>query len=83
MITPRAVQAHLFSKLLLHILTTGEIIQKFMVDRYNFPSLEAAKEVRDSYFARFHATAKGLTVAQQEGMFPPGSPLFDTKDLCE
>ena len=59
----------------------GDAVQKFMVDRYNFPSLEKAKEVRDSYFAQYHATAKALTVAQQEGHFPPGAPLFDTKDL--
>lgn len=54
-----------------------------MVDRYNFPSLEAAKALRDEYFEKYHATAKALTVAQKEGRFPPGAPLFDTKELCE
>lgn len=66
-----------------HSRPTGEMVQKFMVDRYNFPSLEAAKALRDEYFEKYHATAKALTVAQKEGRFPPGAPLFDTKELCE
>jgi putative hydrolase of the HAD superfamily len=61
----------------------GEIVQQYMVDHLSFPSLEAAKKVRDEYFERYHATAKALTVAQQEGRFPEGAPEFDTKHLAE
>ena len=61
----------------------GEIVQQFMVDHLNFPNLETAKEVRDAYFAKYHATAKGLTVAQREGKFPPGAPIFNVEDLAE
>ena len=59
----------------------GEIVQRFMVDHLHFPTLEAAKEVRDQYFAKYHSTAKALTIAQQEGKFPPEAPLFELDDL--
>ena len=52
----------------------GGAVQQFMVDRYGFPSLEAAKHVRDEYFAKYHATGKALSVAQEEGRFPPEGP---------
>jgi putative hydrolase of the HAD superfamily len=61
----------------------GEIVQQFMVDHFKFPSLEAAKEVRDSYFAKYHATAKALAVAQKDGKFPEGAPEFKTEALAE
>ena len=61
----------------------GEVVQQYMVDHFHFPSLEAAKQVRDEYFEKYHATAKALTVAQQEGRFPEGGPKFDTKHLAE
>mmetsp|Transcript_26876 Transcript_26876/g.39769 ORF Transcript_26876/g.39769 Transcript_26876/m.39769 type:complete len:260 (-) Transcript_26876:235-1014(-) len=61
----------------------GEIVQQFMVDRYKFPSLQAAKELREAYFSKYHATAKALTVADQEGKFPEGAPQFKTQDLAE
>ena len=61
-----------------------------MVDYLHFPSLEAAKEVRDKYFERYHATAKALAVAEKEGAFPPvpegveaKEPRFDPQDLSE
>lgn len=60
----------------------GPIVWQFMVDRLHFPSLQAAKEVRDTYFEKYHATAKALTVAQQEGKFPPDAPQFQTADLA-
>lgn len=61
----------------------GEVIQQYMVDHLKFPSLHEAKVVRDEYFERYHATAKALTVAQQEGRFPPEAPIFDTAHLAE
>lgn len=61
----------------------GDAVQTFMVEKFNFPSLEAAKAVRDEYFLQYHATAKALTVAQQEGKFPEGSSLFEARELSE
>lgn len=61
----------------------GEVVQRFMVDRLKFPSLEAAKELRDSYFAKYHSTAKALAVAQSDGKFPDGAPKFETSELSE
>lgn len=61
-----------------------------MVERLHFPDLETAREVRDKYFEIYHATAKALTVAENEGAFPPlpdgvtaKTPRFDPKDLAE
>lgn len=61
-----------------------------MVERLHFPNLETAKELRDKYFERYHATAKALAVAEQEGAFPPlpegvtaSNPRFDPKELSE
>jgi putative hydrolase of the HAD superfamily len=61
----------------------GEIVQQYMVDHLKFSSLSHAKAIRDEYFEQHHATAKALTVAQQEGRFPPEAPTFDTKHLAE
>jgi putative hydrolase of the HAD superfamily len=44
---------------------------EFMVQYLHFPDVDAAKIVRDEYFERYHATAKGLTIAELEGRFPP------------
>ena len=52
----------------------GDCVQQYMVDHLNFPSLQAAKELRDQYFAKYHATAKALTVAHAEGEFQEGAP---------
>ena len=60
----------------------GEVVQQYMVDHLGFPSLEAAKKLRDEYFAKYHATAKALTVAQSDGRFPDGAPKFETKHLA-
>jgi putative hydrolase of the HAD superfamily len=62
-----------------------------MVDYLHFPDLASAKAVRDKYFERYHATAKALKVAEDEGAFPPlppgvvakKSPRFDPQDLAE
>eukprot|EP00957_Ditylum_brightwellii_P051480 3902818-Ditylum_brightwellii.AAC.1 len=51
-----------------HRNTDGAV--NFMVDKLNFPSREAAQALRDEYFERFHATAKGLQVADTEGRLP-------------
>ena len=48
----------------------GEGAQSFMVAKLGFPDMQSAKTVRDSYFERFHSTAKALTVAEEEGKFP-------------
>lgn len=61
----------------------GEVVQQYMVDHLKFGSLQEAKIVRDEYFEQYHATAKALTVAQREGRFPEGAPLFDTAHLAE
>ena len=63
----------------------GEIIWRYMVEKHGFPSAEEARAVRDEYFARYHSTAKALTIAQSEGRFPVddprGSVPFDPKDM--
>jgi putative hydrolase of the HAD superfamily len=70
----------------------GSAVYRFMVDHLNFPDEDAAKIVRDEYFERYHATAKALQVAEQEGRFPPPdpnkphqlkSPRFDVNELSE
>jgi putative hydrolase of the HAD superfamily len=68
----------------------GSGAQQFMVDKLHFPDLATAKAVRDQYFERYHATAKALMVADQEGAFPPlppgvtaKSPRFDPQDLSD
>jgi putative hydrolase of the HAD superfamily len=49
----------------------GSAVHQFMVEYLNFPSVQSAKIVRDEYFERYHATAKGLQIAEKEGRFPP------------
>jgi putative hydrolase of the HAD superfamily len=70
----------------------GPAVYQFMVDYLNFPNEAAARIVRDEYFARYHATAKALQVAESEGRFPPPdpnkphqnkTPRFDVQDLSE
>jgi putative hydrolase of the HAD superfamily len=61
----------------------GEVIWRYMVEHLQFPNEREARKVRDRYFARYHSTAKALTVAQQEGMFPVDAPPFDTAHLAE
>jgi putative hydrolase of the HAD superfamily len=67
--------------------------QSFMVEKLHFPTYEAAKAVRDEYFERYHSTVKSLTIAEQEGRFPPlpdshdisnaNRHRFDPNDLAE
>ena len=70
----------------------GTAVYEFMVQYLHFPNVEAAKVVRDEYFERYHATAKGLQIAEQEGRFPrienmkeneelDGEPRFKVQDL--
>jgi putative hydrolase of the HAD superfamily len=70
----------------------GEAVQSFMVEHLNFSDRASAQKVRDPYFERYHSTAKALTIAEQEGAFPPppdpnskptNLPRFDPKDLAE
>ena len=68
----------------------GDSAQDFMVQKLGFPNRAEAKVIRDSYFEKYHATAKALQVAEAEGKFPPlpagvesKSPRFDPKDLAE
>ena len=44
----------------------GEAAQQFMVKYLHFPDIASAKVVRDEYFEKYHATAKALTIAEQE-----------------
>eukprot|EP00567_Pseudictyota_dubia_P018284 CAMPEP_0197444282 /NCGR_PEP_ID=MMETSP1175-20131217/9811_1 /TAXON_ID=1003142 /ORGANISM="Triceratium dubium, Strain CCMP147" /LENGTH=288 /DNA_ID=CAMNT_0042975049 /DNA_START=158 /DNA_END=1027 /DNA_ORIENTATION=+ len=64
-----------------HRNTDGAV--NFMMDRLNFPTREAAQELRDEYFQRYHATAKALKVADEEGRLPPGAPKFDPLELSQ
>ncbi len=48
----------------------GEGATSFMVAKLNFPDQQTAQKLRDEYFARYHSTAKALTVAEEEGRFP-------------
>jgi hypothetical protein len=41
-----------------------------MVDSLGFASQEAALQVRDEYFKKYHSTLKGLSVATAEGKLP-------------
>ena len=67
----------------------GTAVYEFMVQYLQFPNVEAARIVRDEYFERYHATAKGLQIAEQEGRFPPteknefdeNKPRFKVQDL--
>jgi putative hydrolase of the HAD superfamily len=67
----------------------GTAVYEFMVQYLHFPDVAAAKMVRDEYFERYHATAKGLQIAEQEGRFPPlenndfdpDKPRFNVQDL--
>ncbi len=65
----------------------GEGATSFMVAKLNFKDLASAQIVRDEYFAKYHSTAKALTVAQREGTLPldadGNKPEFQTKDLAE
>jgi putative hydrolase of the HAD superfamily len=60
----------------------GDAVEKYMVEHLKFPDKQTAKNLRDKYFKRYHATAKALTVAQQEGDFPADAPTFDTAHLA-
>ena len=62
----------------------GDAIQRFMVGHFtNLETMEEAKKVRDEYFARYHSTAKGLKVAQEEGVVLPSHPPFDAQELSK
>lgn len=61
----------------------GPIVHEFMVNVLKFADTETAKTIRDDYFKVYHSTAKGLTVAQQEGKFPENAPVFRANDLAE
>ncbi|KAG7364066.1 HAD-like domain containing protein [Nitzschia inconspicua] len=61
----------------------GEVIWKYMVDHLGFENEQEARKVRDEYFAKYHSTAKALTVAQQEGKLPSGAPKFDTEHMAQ
>jgi len=50
---------------------------QFMMEYLNFADAASAQAVRDEYFERYHATAKGLQVAEREGRFPPPAPAAD------
>ncbi|KAL7530628.1 hypothetical protein ACHAXR_003602 [Thalassiosira sp. AJA248-18] len=65
----------------------------FMVEKLHFPSKAEAQIVRDEYFEKYHATAKGLAAAEADGKLPPlpegvslppgRTKLFDAGDLDE
>jgi len=64
----------------------------FMVEKLHFPSKEAAQELRDEYFLKYHSTAKGLRAAEEDGRLPklpvgvslqPGEKRFKPSDLDE
>lgn len=59
-----------------------EISPKLMVEKYKFSSEEAAMKVKNEYFSKYHATAKALKVAQEEGKFPEDAPQVQTEDIA-
>lgn len=72
----------------------GEGVTSFMVAKLNYPDMETAKTVRDAYFAKYHSTAKALTVVEADGKLPPlppseaatwpeGKKRFDPQDLSK
>jgi putative hydrolase of the HAD superfamily len=70
----------------------GQGAAQFMVEYLNFPDEASAKALRDEYFQKYHATAKGLQIAEQEGRLPAPdpskphqnkSPRFQPEDLAE
>mmetsp|Transcript_27874 Transcript_27874/g.67522 ORF Transcript_27874/g.67522 Transcript_27874/m.67522 type:complete len:259 (+) Transcript_27874:164-940(+) len=61
----------------------GEVIWKYMVEHLGFANKDEAKAVRDSYFRRYHSTAKALTEAQKDGKFPNGAPAFNTQHMSQ
>jgi putative hydrolase of the HAD superfamily len=61
----------------------GDVVHAFMVDVLGFADKQSAKSVRDEYFNRYHATAKALLVAQQEGKFPANARRFDPLELAD
>jgi len=50
----------------------NEVVTSFMTSRLGFRSSEEAQHLRDEYFARYHSSIKGLTVAEEEGRLPAG-----------
>lgn len=61
---------------------------QFMVKHLDFPNVHDAKLIRDEYFEKYHSSAKALTIAEQEGKFPPSLknknvPRFNAKELGE
>ncbi|CAJ1894854.1 unnamed protein product [Cylindrotheca closterium] len=55
---------------------------RMMVEKYKFPSEEAAQKVKAEYFSKYHSTAKALKVAQDEGKFPEDAPEVKTEDIA-
>lgn len=50
----------------------NELVPKFMVENLGFESLEAAWELRQEYFKKYHSSNKGLLVADSDGRLPAG-----------
>lgn len=61
----------------------GDVIWRYMVEHLGFPNKDEARAVRDSYFSRYHSTAKALTEAQKDGKFPKGAPTFNTQHMSQ
>lgn len=65
----------------------GGAVAQFMVEKLGFSDIKAAQALRDEYFELYHSTAKALTVAEEEGKFPPmersPTPRFRAQDLAE
>jgi putative hydrolase of the HAD superfamily len=61
----------------------GDVICKYMVEHLGFDDEEQARKVRNEYFAKYHSTAKALTIAQQEGKLPASAPEFDTAHMAQ
>lgn len=60
----------------------GDAVFAFMCEKLGFASHAEAKVVRDEYFARYHATGKGLKMAEKDGRLPAGA-TFELSDLSE
>ena len=60
----------------------GAAVCDFMQAKLKFETAAAAKAIRDEYFEKYHATVKGLTVAEADGRLPAGAH-FEAADLAE
>jgi len=60
----------------------GASVWEMMTTQLGFSTAEEAKALRDEYFAKYHATAKALQMAEADGRLPAGAH-FEPAMLAE